>query len=71
MCLGFVYGRGATTIAYIKSKSGPPVKRHMGRVVPAGGKVEFFYKNDKAAALYGLFVASCAVTTLTTRTCPR
>ena len=29
----------------------PSTKRHTGRVVPAGGEVEFFHKDDKAAAL--------------------
>lgn len=29
----------------------PSVKRHTGIGVPAGGEVEFFHKDDKAAAL--------------------
>ena len=29
----------------------PSANWHTGRVVPAGGEVEFFNKNDKAAAL--------------------
>ena len=33
------------------TKSMPAVKRHTGIGVPAGGEVEFFQKNDKAAAL--------------------
>ena len=32
-------------------KSMPSVKQHAGIGVPAGGEVEFFHKNDKAAAL--------------------
>ena len=35
---------------------------HTGRVVPAGGEVEFFNKNDKAAALIRRFVVSAAAT---------
>ena len=45
----------------------PSTKRHTGRVVPAGGEVEFFNKNDKAAALIRRFVVSAAATTLTMR----
>ena len=49
----------------------PSIKEHMRRVVAVGGEVEFFNKNDKAAALIRRFVVSAAATTLTTRTCLR
>ena len=38
-------------LSTIHEKSMPSVKRHREIGVPAGGEVEFFYKNDKAAAL--------------------